>query len=175
MSHRDKISVVVSGISGIFPNADNMEELSYNLYNKIDMIDNSETRWKHFNEIVPRRSGKIRNVDKFDANCFYFSQRQANSCDPQMRMLTEHCYEAILDAGVSPYSLNGTRTQVFVGCSAQDSKEAHVYTWRAHLVSCELSLVFMTSKLLTYEQKQPICTCKWNIFRSWIKRSIACS
>lgn len=122
-----KFDVVVSGISGRFPNADNMHELSYNLYNRVDMVDESETRWKHFNDTIPKRSGKVRNVDKFDSSCFYFSQRQANACDPQVRMLSEHCYEAIMDAGVSPYSLSGSKTGVFVGCSSQDSKESHVY------------------------------------------------
>lgn len=127
MSRKGKFDVVISGISGRFPNADNMNELYYNLYNKVDMVDDKETRWKHFNQNVPTRSGKIRNLDKFDASCFFFSQRQANSCDPQMRMLSEHCYEAIMDAGISPYTLSGTRTGVFVGSSSQDSKEAHVY------------------------------------------------
>lgn len=123
----EKCDVVISGISGRFPNADNLQELSYNLYNKVDMVDDQESRWQHFNDTIPRRSGKVRHIDKFDANCFYFSQRQANSCDPQVRMLMEHCYEAVFDAGVSPHTLQGSRTAVFVGSSAQDSKESHIY------------------------------------------------
>lgn len=127
MSQRVNCDVVISGISGRFPNADNMHELAFNLYNKVDMVDDQETRWKHVNESIPKRSGKIRNIDRFDSNNFFFPDRQANSCDPQLRMLTEHCFEAVMDAGINISSLEGTKTGVFLGTSAQDSKESHVY------------------------------------------------
>lgn len=127
MSQNINCEIVISGISGRFPNADNMHELAYNLYNKVDMIDDLETRWKHFNDTVARRSGKIRNIDKFDPNCFSFSERHSNYCDPQNRMLTEHCFEAAMDAGISIHSLDGSRTGMFVGCSSLDSKESLIY------------------------------------------------
>lgn len=127
MSEGSDCEIVVSGISGRFPNADNMRELSHCLYNKVDMIDDQETRWKHFNDIVPRRSGKIRNIEHFDSKSFNLSQRSAKSYEPQMRMLSEHCYEAIIDAGVNPNSLHDRKIGVFVGCSATDSKESEIY------------------------------------------------
>ena len=39
-----------------------------------------------------------------------------------------HIIKAILDAGVSPQSLIGTRTGVFMGCSVSDSRD--VFTHR---------------------------------------------
>lgn len=120
-------NIVISGISGRFPNSNNLREFSYNLFNKIDMTDDDESRWKHFRPEVPRRFGKIRNLEKFDASFFSTLNKHANWTDPQMRILLEHSYEAIIDAGISPQSLIGSRTGVFIGCSISDSKDAFVH------------------------------------------------
>lgn len=119
--------IVISGIAGRFPNSNNMYEFEYNLYNKVDMQDEDESRWKHFHPSVPRRSGKIKNLEKFDASFFAIMERHANQSDPQIRMLLEHSYEAIIDAGISPASLVGSKTGVFIACSLNDSIEAFNY------------------------------------------------
>jgi fatty acid synthase, animal type len=85
------------------------------------MADEEETRWKHFHPDVPKRSGKIRNLEKFDASFFSILDKNANQIDPQTRILLEHSYEAILDAGISPESLNGSKTGVFIGWCFSDS------------------------------------------------------
>jgi fatty acid synthase len=41
--------------------------------------------------------------------------------DPQLRMLLEVTYEAIVDAGINPSSLRGTACGVFVGCAASET------------------------------------------------------
>lgn len=38
-------AVVISGISGRFPNSDNVAELNNNLYNKIDCTNTGHARW----------------------------------------------------------------------------------------------------------------------------------
>lgn len=119
--------IVVSGISGRFPNSNNMHEFEHNLYNKVDMADEDESRWKHFHPEVPKRSGKIRNLEKFDASFFSILNKHANQMDPQCRILLEHSYEAILDAGISPESLIGSRTGVFIGCCFSDSRDTFLY------------------------------------------------
>jgi fatty acid synthase, animal type len=119
--------VVISGISGRFPKANNLRELSEMLYNKVDMTDENETRWKNFNADVPIRTGKVQNLEKFDASFFSMHNRLAHNTDPQARMLLEHSYEAILDAGISPQSLVGSRTGVFFGCSQSDSKDLFLF------------------------------------------------
>lgn len=91
--------IVVSGIAGRFPNSNNMREFEFNLYNKVDMADDDESRWKNFHPKVPKRMGKIRNLEKFDASFFSILDKHANQMDPQGRILLEHSYEAIVDAG----------------------------------------------------------------------------
>ena len=48
---------------------------------------------------IPARTGKLYNIEKFDASFFGIHYRQAHSMDPQSRMLLERTYEAIVDAG----------------------------------------------------------------------------
>jgi len=120
--------IAITGISGRYPNSNNVREFSDNLYNKVDMVDDDESRWPNFHPELPPRSGKIRNLEKFDAEFFaVLNHRLANHIDPQSRILLEHSYEAILDAGVSPQTLVGGRTGVFVGCCLSDSKDAYLY------------------------------------------------
>ena len=49
---------------------------------------------------LPTRSGKLKDISKFDAAFFGVHPKQANSMDPQLRMLLEVTYEALVDAGV---------------------------------------------------------------------------
>jgi fatty acid synthase len=115
--------IVISGIAGRFPKSDNVAEFADNLYNKIDMVDDSEARWKHTEPEIPKRSGKISRLEKFDAVFFSVNHRQANALDPQTRLLMEHAYEAIVDAGISPTSLRGSSTGVFIGASFSEAEE----------------------------------------------------
>ncbi|XP_055593803.1 fatty acid synthase-like [Uranotaenia lowii] len=108
-------SVVISGISGRFPQTDNLREFARNLYEKRDLVDDRELRWRHTMQDVPRRTGKINRIDKFDCDFFGVKRRMSDTMDPQLRMLIEHSFEAILDAGVNPESVRGSCTGVFCG------------------------------------------------------------
>ena len=48
---------------------------------------------------LPRRSGKLKDISKFDASFFGVHPKQADGMDPQLRLLLEVTYEAIVDAG----------------------------------------------------------------------------
>ncbi len=48
---------------------------------------------------LPKRSGKLNDISKFDATFFGVHPKQANGMDPQLRLLLEVTYEAIVDAG----------------------------------------------------------------------------
>lgn len=119
--------IVISGVSGRFPSSKNMAEFAHNLYNKVDMVNDDETRWRHTNPEIPRRSGKINNIEKFDASFFGVNFKQARCMDPQARLILEHAYEAVLDAGIPPKSLRGSKTGVYVGVSFNESEKLWIY------------------------------------------------
>jgi len=48
---------------------------------------------------LPKRSGNLKDLTKFDASFFGVHPKQANVMDPQLRMLLEVTYEALLDSG----------------------------------------------------------------------------
>ena len=91
------------------------------------MIDDDEKRWRHTNPEIPKRMGKISDLDKFDAPFFGVHYKQAHTMDPQGRMLIEHAYEAVLDAGVNPKSIRGSRTGVFIGSCFNESEKTWLY------------------------------------------------
>ncbi|CAG9811694.1 unnamed protein product [Chironomus riparius] len=114
-------TVVISGMSGRFPKSRTINEFRHNLYNKIDMTSPCSQQWKVMDESVPDRYGKTVDIDKFDSEFFPAPLEYKNLMDPQMRMILEHSYEAILDAGIAPPSLRGTNIGVFVGCCFVDA------------------------------------------------------
>ncbi len=64
--------------------------------------------------------GFLDEVDRFDADFFGMSPREAERTDPQQRLLLEVAWEAIEDAGMAPGRLAGSRTGVFIGISNSD-------------------------------------------------------
>lgn len=102
--------IVISGISGRFPESDNTDEFADNLLGGVDMITEDDRRWPLGLYGLPTRAGKIKDLSKFDAQFFGVHGKQANLMDPQARMLLELTYEAICDAGKtfssSPLSLS---------------------------------------------------------------------
>ena len=54
---------------------------------------------------LPARAGKLKDLTKFDNTFFGVHMKQAQRLDPQLRMLLEVTYEAIVDAGTLPQSI----------------------------------------------------------------------
>lgn len=73
------------------------------------------------NPNVPQRIGACNNIQKFDRVFFGLHAKLTNSTDPLSRLLLEHSYEAILDAGINPCSLKGKNIAVFVATSITET------------------------------------------------------
>lgn len=67
---------------------------------------------------MPYQIGKVNNLEKFDSQFFKIPTIQAHVLDPAARMLLEHTYEAIVDAGINPKELQGTKTAVLSAITA---------------------------------------------------------
>lgn len=78
------------------------------------MVTDDNARWLHYHPEIQKRMENIYDIDKFDAHIFGDHSKQAETLDPQGRMLQERAYEAITDAGVHPRLLRGSRTVVFI-------------------------------------------------------------
>lgn len=72
---------------------------------------------------LPERNGKLKELRHFDATFFNVHAKQAHLMDPQLRLLLELTHECIVDAGVSPAELRGSRTGVYVGVSNSETEE----------------------------------------------------
>ncbi|XP_030143528.4 fatty acid synthase [Taeniopygia guttata] len=116
--------VVIAGIAGRLPESENLQEFWENLLNGVDMVTEDDRRWKPGIYGLPKRNGKLKDISKFDASFFGVHPKQANTMDPQLRLLLEISYEAILDGGINPGTLRGTDTGVWVGASGSEAAEA---------------------------------------------------
>uniref|UniRef100_A0A8C2UFP2 Fatty acid synthase n=1 Tax=Coturnix japonica TaxID=93934 RepID=A0A8C2UFP2_COTJA len=116
--------VVIAGIAGKLPESENLQEFWENLLNGVDMVTEDDRRWKPGIYGLPKRNGKLKDITKFDASFFGVHPKQAHTMDPQLRLLLEVSYEAILDGGINPVTLRGTDTGVWVGASGSEAAEA---------------------------------------------------
>ncbi|KAM4664019.1 fatty acid synthase [Discoglossus pictus] len=116
--------IVIAGIAGRLPESDNLQEFWENLIQGVDMVTEDGRRWKPGLYGMPTRNGKLKEINKFDASFFGVHPKQAHTMDPQLRLLLEISYEAILDGGINPSELRDTNTGVWVGVSGSEAGEA---------------------------------------------------
>jgi len=112
------IDIAIIGLSGKYPQSENLEEYWYNLREGKDcIIEVPKERWDWRDYYTEDRSepgrhyskwgGFIANVDKFDPLFFNISPREAQFIDPQERLFLEHVWMALEDAGYTRNDLQG--------------------------------------------------------------------
>jgi len=62
----------------------------------------------------------IKDLENFDAAFFGISPKEAEQMDPHQRLGLEVTWEALEDAGISPKSLSGSDTAVYIGVDSDD-------------------------------------------------------
>lgn len=108
-------------LSGRFPESSNVAEFENNLFTGIDMTSADDRRFQVGMYGLPPRSGKLKDISSFDAEFFRVHPKQVDVTDPQLRMILETTYEAILDAGLNPSELRGSETGVFIAASHSEA------------------------------------------------------
>lgn len=85
------------------------------------MISSDDRRFNTSIYGLPPRSGKLKDISSFDAEFFRVHPKQVDVTDPQLRIILETAYESILDAGLNPAELKGTKTGVFIAATYMEA------------------------------------------------------
>ncbi|MFV2083645.1 SDR family NAD(P)-dependent oxidoreductase [Micromonospora sp. LOL_021] len=123
--------IAIIGMAGRFPGADSIDEFWQLLVDGRDGVGAVPPhRWNgaalHDSDpmstgtITTDQGGFLSDVDRFDAGFFGIPAREAQSLDPQHRLLLECAWHALEDADVDPAGLAGGRTGVYIGISNSD-------------------------------------------------------
>ncbi|MEM9553543.1 MAG: type I polyketide synthase [Acidobacteriota bacterium] len=78
--------------------------------------------------------GFLADVNRFDAQHFGISRREAMSLDPQQRLLLELAWQALERSGVAPDSLADSRTGVFLGLASSDYGRRALSPWHLRAI-----------------------------------------
>ncbi len=130
ISERNGFEIAITGMSGRFPGANNIDELWENIKNGVHSIrffsdeelsekDNFDPGLLKLSNFI-KAKGIIDNVEYFDAYFFGYSPNEAEILEPQIRIFHEICWEALEDAACDPSTFGGA-IGVFAGGSMNRS------------------------------------------------------
>ena len=137
--------IAIIGISGRFPQAENLDEFWENLKIGKDSISEiPNDRWDYHTDYDPDKNKKgktyskwggfITDIDKFDPLFFNISPKEAELLDPQERLFLETAWQTVEDSGYTVEKLSDKKIGVFVGAmygeyqlyGAQESIKGHI-------------------------------------------------
>ena len=131
--------IAIIGMGCRFPGANDPEEFWQLLREGKDAISQSD-RWSE-----SYWGGFIKDLDRFDSQFFGITPREAQSIDPQHRLLLEVSWLALENAAIADSTLAGSNTGVFIGISSSDyvqlrlhhgtEVDAYVGTGNAHSIA----------------------------------------
>ena len=112
----NKFDIAIVGMSGLFPNSQNVDEFWKNLISNTDFITQSSR--PYLNEKL--KAGFIQNPHTFDASFFNISPLESEVVDPQQRLMLQNAWHAIEDSGYDPLSFSGKKVGVYVTSTSSD-------------------------------------------------------
>ncbi len=119
-----KHEVYVIGLACRMPESRSASELWKNLVQAKDMVTADERRWPLGHAGLPERSGKLPELDRFDAAFFRVHGPQARRMEPQLKLLLEVSWEALIDAQLDPADLRDADAGVYIGATQADANVA---------------------------------------------------
>jgi acyl transferase domain-containing protein/acyl-CoA synthetase (AMP-forming)/AMP-acid ligase II/acyl carrier protein len=118
-------SIAIVGMSCRFPGAPSLDRFWELLANGQDAISESPSDRPQLVASGARFGGFIESIDRFDAEFFGISEREAARMDPQQRLFLELAWTALEDAGIPASSLRETEAGVFAGVCTSDYALLH--------------------------------------------------
>ncbi len=133
-----KNDIAIIGISGIFPEAENVNEFWKNISLGKDCINPiSEFRKNDYEKLISRspgidnikrqneyaECGYLNRIDQFDNEYFSISPKEAKLMDPNQRLFLQSSVRALEDAGYGGKKLKSSDTGLFLGFSSDFSEE----------------------------------------------------
>ncbi|WP_258042491.1 non-ribosomal peptide synthetase [Paenibacillus sp. UNC499MF] len=121
--------IAIIGMSGKFPQADNLQQFWTNISEGRDCIapygekrrKDAEAFISHLNtegrDLSMAEGGYLDEIDTFDYSFFKLTPREASLMDPNQRLFLQTVWSAIEDAGYGGSNLSGRRVGVYVGFS----------------------------------------------------------
>ncbi|TQV86001.1 SDR family NAD(P)-dependent oxidoreductase [Aliikangiella coralliicola] len=127
--NNEKVAII--GMSGRYPQAQNLQEYWDNLLqgkNAITEIPSSRWDVDQYYDPDPTKQGKVYckwlgaldDVDCFDPLFFQISPSEAESMDPQHRLFMQEGYRAFEDAGYANNSLSNQKCGVYLGIMSSE-------------------------------------------------------
>jgi acyl transferase domain-containing protein/acyl carrier protein len=140
--------IAVIGCGFKLPGADNLSQLHQLIHSGTTHFDKAPVyRWDESGaSYLPDHltAGLMTKVDRFDAQFFDISHREAITMDPQQRLLLQAAWQTLQSSGYSRKSLTGSDTAVFVGASSFDylnllersgiGRSSHIGTGISHAI-----------------------------------------
>ncbi|MBN3885003.1 MULTISPECIES: type I polyketide synthase [unclassified Nostoc] len=110
LSNKTGLEIAIIGMSGCFPEAENIEQFWLNIRDGIESIHRFHDQelkdlgvdaalLSDINYV--KAEGVVEGIDLFDASFFDISPREAEVMDPSLRFFLEHSWKALEDAGYS--------------------------------------------------------------------------
>lgn len=123
LSSTEANDIAIIGMSGIFPQAPDVDTFWENLSQHKDCISEVPLNRWNWRNLTVRWGGFIDHVDQFDAGFFNISPHEAELIDPQQRLFLQTAWKTIEDAGYTPSQLAALKTGLFVGVFNHDYAE----------------------------------------------------